>query len=55
MDLGDLLVYLMVYETLFILVVRVETDLTVGVGGVKGFSYRGWTWGEKMFIINIVE
>ena len=55
MDLGDLLVDLMVYETSFILVVRAKTDLLVRVGGVKGFSERGWTWGEKMLGRDIVE
>ena len=40
MDPGDILVDLMVDETLFLLIVRVEPDLTVGVGGVKGFEKR---------------
>ena len=55
MALGDLLVHLMVDEKLFLLVVRVEPDLTVGVGGFKGFSERGWTWGEKMFRRDVVD
>ena len=53
-----LLVYLMVDETLFFLVVRVKPDLTVGVGGVggvNGFADRGWTWIEKMFSRDIVQ
>ena len=45
----------MVDEKLFPFVVRVETDLMVRVGGVKGFSERGWTRGEKMFSRYIVE
>ena len=40
MDPGDILVDLMVDETLFLLIVRVKPDLTVGVGGVKGFAER---------------
>ena len=55
MSLGDPLVDLMVYETSFLLVVRVYLDLTVGVRGIKGFAERGWTLVEKMFGIYIVE
>ena len=55
MALGDILVHLMVDETLFLLVVKVDPDLTVGVGGVKGFAERGWIWGEKMLSIDIVQ
>ena len=55
MALGDLLIDLMVDDTLFLLVVRVYSDLSVGVGGIKGFSERGWTWGEKMLGRYIVE
>ena len=55
MALGDVLVYLMVYETQFLLVIRVEPDLTVEVGGVVIFAKRGWTWGEKIFCRDIVE
>ena len=55
MALGDLIVHLMVDETLFLLVLRAESDLTIGVGGVKGFTERGWTWGEKMFSRDIVN
>ena len=47
--LGGILVELMVDDTLFLLVVRVDTDLTVRVVGVKGFAERGWTWGDKVF------
>ena len=55
MALGDLLVDIMVNATSFLLVVQVKPDLTVGVGGIKGFAERGWTWGEKMFGRYIVE
>ena len=53
--LGGLLVELMVDDTLFLLVVRVEPDFTVRFGGVKGFEDIGWTWGEKMFGRDIFE
>ena len=46
MSLEDILVDLMVDETLFLLIVRVEPDLTVGVGGVKGFEEREIGYGE---------
>ena len=36
--LGDLLVYLMVDETLFLLVVRVDPDLTVGLEGSRALQ-----------------
>ena len=49
------MVNLMVDETLFLLVVQFDPDLTVGVGGVKGFTERGWTRGHKMFSRDIVE
>ena len=55
MALVDLLVDLMVDETSFILIVKVEPDLMFGVGGIKGFSERGWTWGDNMFGRYIVE
>ena len=45
MDPGDLLVDLMVSETLFLLVVKVKPDLTAGVGWVKVFAEIGWTCG----------
>ena len=44
----------MVDETFFLLVVQVDPELTAGVGGVKGFTERGWTWGDKMFSRDIV-
>ena len=55
MALGNILLYLMVYENSFLLVVRVEQDLTVRVGGVKGFIERGRTWVDNMFSREIVE
>ena len=55
MALGDILVDLMFYETSFLLVVPVDPELTVGVGGVKGFEERGWTWEEKIFSRDIFE
>ena len=55
MALGDLIVHLIVDETSFILVVRVNPDFTVGFGGIKVFAERGWTWGEKIFSRDIVE
>ena len=55
MALGDLLADLMVDETLFLIVVQVEPDLTVRVGGVIGFAERWQTWVEKMFGRDIVE
>ena len=41
--LGYLLVGLMVDETSFLLVVRFYPDLSVGVGGIKGFAESGCT------------
>ena len=55
MALGDILLHLMVDETSFILVIRVEPYLTVGVGGFNRFVDRGWTWGENVFSRDIVE
>ena len=55
LDLGDLLVHLMVNETLFLLVIQVSLELTVRVGGIKGFAERGCIWEEKMFSRDIVE
>ena len=49
------MVNLMVDETLFLLVVQVDPDLTVGVGGFKGFADIGSIWGYKMFSRDIVE
>ena len=43
MDLGDLLLYLMVDETLFLLIIQVYPDVLVRVGGIMGFVERGWT------------
>ena len=45
----------MVDETLFLLIVLVDTYLRVEVGGVKGFAERGGTFREKMFSRDIVE
>ena len=55
MALRNIPVDLVVYETSFLLVVRVDPDLTVRVVGVKEFSERGWTRGKKMFVRYIVE
>ena len=55
MSLGDPLVDLMVYETSFLLVVRVYLDLTVMVIRINVFAERGWTWVDKMFGRYIVE
>ena len=55
MALGDLLLDFMVNETSFLLVVQVDPDLTVGVGDVKVFVEREFTWGDKMFSRDIVE
>ena len=45
----------MVDKTLFLFVARVKPDLTVRVGGFKGFEERGWKWVDKMFFRDIVE
>ena len=50
-----LLVDFLVDDTSFLLVVRVDPDLAVGVVEDKGFVERRWTWGEKMFGRDIVE
>ena len=39
----------MVYENRFLLVVQVDPDLRVDVGGIESFEKIGCTWGEKYF------
>ena len=55
MALGDIILYIMFNETMFLLVVQVDPDLTVGVGGVEIFAERGYTLGDKMFGRDIVK
>ena len=55
LDPGNILVHLMVDDTLFLLIVRVGPDLTVGVGGIKGFIERGWIWGERILSRYVFE